>query len=307
MILYHAISSYQLLEVMLHRMTREKKERAILILPDFITKKYPQYKKLEDEDFFEKVYLFPYLNIPHRKENEILKDVVNAYERIIPYRLDEFSKIYVAGAHFYFSLLLIKENKKFIFFEDAAGMLSRADELYDNLKKTFPIHAEIAKKYSLFDGKNTYIKKIICLKRAQKCNTDNKIYEDFCVENVLRKMFFYKRRKVVKFFISEAIETKAKIILLTEQFSNLGIMSLYEQEQKYFALKSVLDKNIVIIKKHPDDTMDYTKIFNKVEIIQQSFPAELLPYVFKKNPTTIITFSSTSCENLQKNFKIVKL
>ena len=112
---------------------------------------------------------------------------------------------------------------------------------------------------------------------------------------------------MLKFFIHEAIKTKAKIILLTEQFSNLGIMSLYEQEQKYLALKSVLDKKTVIIKKHPDDTLDYTKIFNKVEIIQQSFPAELLPYVFKKNPTTIITFSSTSCENLQRNFKIVKL
>ena len=47
MVLYHAVSSYQLLEVMLHRIAFHEKEKAILILPDFITGKYPQYKKLK--------------------------------------------------------------------------------------------------------------------------------------------------------------------------------------------------------------------------------------------------------------------
>ena len=45
MVLYHAISSYQLLEVMLHRMKYHADEGAVLILPDFIVKKYPQYQK----------------------------------------------------------------------------------------------------------------------------------------------------------------------------------------------------------------------------------------------------------------------
>ena len=57
MVLYHAVSSYQLLEVMLHRIAFHEKEKAILILPDFITGKYPQYKKLKQ--FFDTVYLFP--------------------------------------------------------------------------------------------------------------------------------------------------------------------------------------------------------------------------------------------------------
>ena len=42
MVLYHAVSSYQLLEVMLHRMVYHPMEKAVLLLPDFIVGKYPQ-------------------------------------------------------------------------------------------------------------------------------------------------------------------------------------------------------------------------------------------------------------------------
>ena len=39
MVLYHAVSSYQLLEVTLHRLVRHPREEAALILPDFIREK----------------------------------------------------------------------------------------------------------------------------------------------------------------------------------------------------------------------------------------------------------------------------
>ena len=75
MILYHAVSSYQLLEAMLHRMLYHETARAVLLLPDFITRKYPQYQKLAAKHFFDEVYLFPYLHIPHREEKKILLHV----------------------------------------------------------------------------------------------------------------------------------------------------------------------------------------------------------------------------------------
>ena len=46
LVLYHAVSSYQLLEVMLHRMVVHENARAVLVLPDFITEKYPQVCRL---------------------------------------------------------------------------------------------------------------------------------------------------------------------------------------------------------------------------------------------------------------------
>ena len=151
LVLYHAVSSYQLLEVMLHRMIFHKKDRAVLILPDFIVSKYPQYKKLETEKFFHEVYLFPYLFIPHREEDLILKDVTQYYHQMIPYSITDFSNIYVAGAHFYFSLYLIKNQIPFFFFEDAAGIISRSKQLYQILLKKFPVHAKIAQKYGLYE------------------------------------------------------------------------------------------------------------------------------------------------------------
>ena len=41
-VLYHAVSSYQLLEVILHRLTIHPRGTAVLLLPDFIREKYPQ-------------------------------------------------------------------------------------------------------------------------------------------------------------------------------------------------------------------------------------------------------------------------
>ena len=50
-VLYHAISSYQLLEVMLHRHLFHPSDHAALLLPDFITDKYPQWPSLAAQGF----------------------------------------------------------------------------------------------------------------------------------------------------------------------------------------------------------------------------------------------------------------
>lgn len=304
MVLYHAISSYQLLEVILHRFDFHKKEKAILILPDFIVNKYPQYQELQNLGFFEEVYLFPYLLIPHNPKT-IINDVVNAYLQIMPYDIHSFSKIYIAGAHFYFSLYLIENNIKFDFFEDAAGMLSRSDELYQNLSVKFPVHAQIAQKNGLFDGSCSNVENIYCLKRTQKLNVVSSHYVDFDVGKALKKMLFVRRNKIVRFFIPQKIKTDADTILLTQHFANLGIMSLEKQKELYQSLKEKYFKdNTLIIKKHPDDTLDYSEIFCNAQIIKEIFPSELLPYVFQGHPKNIVTISSTSVVFLQKHFHV---
>lgn len=308
MVLYHAVSSYQLLEVMLHRMTFHEKEKAVLILPDFITDKYPQYKRLQERGLFDEVYLFPYLRIPHKDEKQVMEDVNWYYNHLIPHNILEFSKIYVAGAHFYFSLYLLRHKQKFSFFEDAAGMLSHAEKLYQDLRKIYPLHANIAKKYGLFDGSNDFVEQIICLKKAQtKELIDNK-YQDFSVEEILNQFSFFKRRKIIRFFVRKRLKEEADAILLTQSFVNLGIMNQIEQKKMYQKMKEQLPlPNRLLIKKHPDDDLVYTDIFPEATVIQAIFPAELLPYVFHRKPDTIYTFDSTGCENLEKSFTIVRV
>ena len=308
LVLYHAVSSYQLLEVILHRMTYHSRERTVLILPDFITQKYPQYKKLVTRRLFNEVYLFPYLHILHREEQQIFEDVKLCYEQIIPHPITDFSEIYVAGAHFYFSLYLIQNRMPFHFFEDAAGMLSRSNELYETLAASFPTHARIARKHRLFNGENPYICSVICLKKAQTIDVSGERYVDFSVEEVLQNLPERKRNHLIHFFLKHRRWTKAEAILLTQHFAHLNMMSEEEQIRSYKLLRvNVLQDVPLIIKKHPDDFLNYRKIFPDAECIKEIFPAELLPYVFWHKPTSIYTFDSTSCENLGNHFLIQKI
>lgn len=177
-VLYHAVSSYQLLEVMLHRMVFHPTEKAELLLPDFIIQKYPQYQDLEDV-FFDRVELFPYLSIPHIRRKQILKDTCRYAERILSEKLSSYSAVYVAGAHFYFSLYLIQKKKPFVFFEDAAGMLTRPNVLYEAIEAKYPLQGKIAAQYGLLDGSNPLIWKIICLKKSQSMELREEKYQEF--------------------------------------------------------------------------------------------------------------------------------
>ena len=305
-VLYHAVSSYQLLEVMLHRLIVHSCERAVLLLPDFITEKYPQYKKLGR--FFDRVCLFPYLHIPHGTEERILADTPRHVQALFPAGLSAFSRIYTAGAHFYFSLYLIQNRLPFVFFEDAAGMLSRADELFQTLSAKFPIHAEIAEKYGLFDASQPLIRRIICLKRIQTRDVSGDRYQDFSVEDALLTLPDRQRNALIRFFLRHRIRTDAEAILLTQQFAGLGLLRREEQIRLYENLRDGVLRGVrLIIKKHPDDPLSYASVFPGVTVIKEIFPAELLPFVFRNKPEIVYTWDSTGCENLRKHFQIRKL
>ena len=306
-VLYHAVSSYQLLEVMLHRMVKHPRDQAVLLLPDFIVGKYPQYKKLSRR-FFDRVWLFPYLQIPHKSEGQVLTDTGRFGSRLFPRGLSAFSTIYVAGAHFYFSLYLIQNGLPFTMFEDAAGMFSRPEVLRTALAFKFPLHAALADKYGLFDGSQRLIREIICLKDIQTRDVSGERYRHFSVEDTLQALPQGQRRKLIRFFVRRPIQTDAEAVLLTQQFSNLGILRKEEQIRLYENLGAGALRGVrLIIKKHPDDTLDYASIFPEATVIREIFPAELLPYVFRKKPDTIYTWDSTGCENLRKHFEIRKL
>lgn len=309
LVLYHAVSSYQLLEVLLHRQAVHPQDRAVLILPDFITQKYPQYRRLASRGWFDEVYLFPYLQIPHRAEEAVRQDVRRWYRQIVPHPITAFSAVYVAGAHFYFSLYLLDEQIPFVFFEDAAGMLSRADELSAALSQKFPIHAAIARRSGLFTGEHPLVRRVICLKSAQSIPVPSPRYDNFSVQEQLEQMPPDKRRRLVRLFLRRRIRTRAQAVLLTQQFAGLGAMTLEQQRRLYERLGQTVLRHVrLIIKRHPDDTLHYADIFPQAEEIRAVFPSELLPYVFaRRRPELLYTFSSTGCENLTHSFTIHKI
>lgn len=58
MILYQALSSYQILECIVHRQVYYREEKCILILGTYITERMPRYRELETKKLFDEVYLF---------------------------------------------------------------------------------------------------------------------------------------------------------------------------------------------------------------------------------------------------------
>lgn len=307
-VLYHAVSTYQLLEVMAHRLVYHPGAYAALILPDFITRKYPDWRRLVRRRFFDDVCLLPYLHIRHTHAQQIAGEVAQACGRLLPAPVEDFSRIYVAGAHFYFSLYLIRRQLPFTMMEDAAGMLSRPWELYRPLVKKHPLHAELARMHGLLDGRNPCIHRIICLKRAQTFDVSGPRYVDFDLEAVLEALPPRERRRIVHFFLKRRIHTRADAILLTQHLADLGVMTPQEQRQLYIALRDrFLGGRSLIIKPHPDDTLDYARIFPGAQILAKPFPSELLPYALDRKPPDLFTLSSTGSENLKHHFTIYQI
>lgn len=301
MILYHAISSYQLLCIMVHKLLFYPHSIAVLVLPDFIVEKYPQYMELVESKIFSEVYLFPYLHIQHNEEL-VQERVQYYYSLLIPYRLTEFEEIFIAGAHFYFVLYLIKQNRFFHFFEDAPGIINNASILYNNLMKKFPVHANIALKNKMFDGNHPLVIDIYCMRHGN----ENKKYIEFNVNKWFKMIGKKDQRRILSFFRLSRIKAFPRsVVFLTQQFSNLGIMNPEQQKKLIETLVAKLQAyGSVIVKRHPDDNIIYD-FSDKVLVFPVTFPVELLPFIIKPVPKSIVTISSTSVNGLKGVFKNV--
>lgn len=301
MLLFHAISSYQLLYVMI--LALKLKQESVLLLPDFITEKYPQYLELKKKKIFKDVFLFPYLQIAH-VEDQISEQVKKAYETLIPYEIENFEEIYVAGAHFYFTDYLIQNRKKFVFIEDAFGMLDRGNEMYLHLKQEFPVHAQFARERGLFEGENKNVKYILCSMLPQKRH--HKKYITLDIYKEFEKLRISSRKKVINFFVKDKIrfQNKNSVLVLTQFFYGLGIMSKEQQIEIYKILYERLLKDFshIYVKKHPDDKLDYSEIFKGASLINGCFPAELLPYISKGKVDALCTISTTCFAPLRNNY-----
>ena len=184
-------------------------------------------------------------------------------------------------------------------------MLSRPEVLYEALRVQYPQHAEIARRHGLFDGENPLIRQVICLKEAQRRDVSAAKYRNFSVEDALEQLPEPKRRRLIRFFLRRRIRTGAQAILLTQRFASLGMMSEQQQQRLYERLRDgELKGQRLLIKRHPDDTLDYAAIFPDAEQIRAVFPSELLPYVFIRKPAVVYSFDSTGCANLRRHFTV---
>lgn len=305
-ILYHAISAYQLFEVIVHRLRFHKKDYVELLLPDFIESKYSNWRYLEEWGIFQKVSLLDYMQIPHM-ESTVLADMEKKYGKTGLLDIENFDEIYVAGVHFYFALYLADKKVYFNAFEDAPGMINDVERLENNLIKTYPVQAKLSRKYEMIDMSSCFIKKIITTDKRKKIA--DKVNQYFNVLREVKKLKKEQLQLVWGFYhLSKWSEcVSGSVIILTQCFSTLGIMTQEQQEFLYRKISKILCNEVIYIKKHPDDKTNYNKIFSRVRYLPDRVPVEILACKFKGKPKYMLTISSTSNRLLKEKYKMICL
>lgn len=303
MILYQALSSYQILECIVHRMTIHPGERAVLLLGNYIVERMPQYREARSRGFFDEVFLFRYGGYKGNEE-QILREVGEEFARTVPYPIGDFSRIYAAGIHTFLQVLWARDHIPFAMFEDGSGALSRPWILSDIHRKSSPRRWKLVEKYHLYDHSSPSITRKICDKSSQLPGFYDEKAEDFQVVERFEALPRETAMQIREFFrLPFYTGCQDRVLLLTQQFANLGQLSLREQIVIYQNLMDYyLEGEDVLIKPHPDDILYYGLLFPQAQVMRELFPSELLPLAFDALPRKVCTISSTGINLIRKDF-----
>ena len=308
MIIYQALSTYQILECIEHRKLYHQNENAVLILGTYIVEKFASYELIANFGFFDEVYLFDFGEVGNYNDAIIVQTIEERLKSTLPFDITSAHKIYIAGIHTYLSLYLVAKKIRFSMFEDGSGALSRPWILANIAQKSTPQKYNIINKYGLYDHSSELIQEKWCNKSAQLKNYKDGKIKYFDVVEGFEKLSNDDQIKLLKFFgINKKINIeKNSILLLTQQFSNLGQLSFENHIRIYqylFDFYLVKLKKKIILKLHPDDIMYYEKLFRDIKIVREVFPSELLPYVFEYIPQKVVTISSTGVNLIRDKFE----
>ena len=294
MILYHAVSIYQLLVCIVYKTMHHCDQKAVLLMRDLTkTRLGDRYNLL--------VKYFNDIIIYGPQKTAGIDELQNR-----GYKIDDFTEIYVACAHTWFGIYLCEHNIPFIFMEDGAGAISQPEILEKVNADTQWIDKDL--EYGLFNGENSDIVKCICNMNHQREGYINAKAEHFDVIQELNKLD-HKADIIAVFTDLKDVEVngeKKNVVFLTEHLANLALLEWEEQIYLYQVIFDYYFKNTnLIIKPHPDDLMYYEDLIENCKVIREKFPSELLPLVFSKRPECLATVTSTGIRAIRNQFQEV--
>lgn len=303
MILYHGITTYHILQFIIHKLSRNRGKEAILLIPDFVEDKY---SKIISSNIFDEIIVMPYRNINYKdkKLNETI--IKNCIKRLDNHnKLSNFEEIHVAGAHFYFTQFLFDNNVPFYYYEEASGILTNSDILKNIVKRIDTNQHKWALENGMFDGNNDLVIKKICNMKAQDKGFYDEKALDFDIIEEYFKLTLEEQSNIRSLFIDiDNIDiAKESTLFLTQHFVNLNMLTFEEHILIYQIVIDYFFKNKeVVFKPHPDDIMYYSRLFPKSKVIREKFPSEFLPSIFTEKPDEIATITSTAINNLYPYF-----
>lgn len=304
MVLYHCITTYHLLEFMVHSMLYHGNAECVLIVPEFLAARTPDIMKLTDRKVFDDVKTMRYRAIPH---NDWYLKKTEDYWNLLGIELENFDEINVAGAQYYFSALLIEKEIKFNFWEEASGVLTQHESVEKIVKGISGHQHEITQKNHMYDGDNPFVNKIFCNFKGQKkgFQPDSRMV-DFDLVSEINKLSKEQLQMILRFFgTPENLAFKQDgAMILTQHFANLGMMSFDEQIEIYQSTADYyLENKPLYFKVHPDDLIYYSQLFPQSVVMKEKFPSELIPFISESRPNMIAAVSSTGIRNIASEYQ----
>lgn len=311
MIIYYAVSTYHVECCVLHRLTREPDDRAVLLLSDIHVNSMLFLERYRASGMFDEIIPLRELDIrkyslylEQKKQNPMA--VVNKccarMKKAIPVDLKAARTLYVCLDTLPFGWYLVKNKIPHVLFEDGSGILSDSALFMSTLVPDSVRQRSTALMGLL--GDNPSAVAILADTQTQKPGYANPKMKDFSVKRILAGLNEDTRQPVLDFFGCPeqlASDAQGKIsLLLTQHMANLGIMSLEEQHRLYLLLADYfLQGQTIVVKPHPDDIAGrYKEIFGEgVTVLPFAMPSELLPYCIAQRFDTVLAASSTAAKS----------
>lgn len=293
MILYYAVTTFQLFNIIFYRCNAHKDRPGVLIISTWLCNKFPHYKELYR--FFDEVLVDEMVS-SFTSEAEIIA-YYQDYLKKHGYSLEKFSDFYITPPQYFFGVFLVLMKKQFSVFEEGAGAFSNPGRLIPIDERVCPFRSELAKQYDLYEGRNEYVKKRIGSAIAQASWYQDDAFEDLDIIKNFYELDEDDQQAILQFYRTPTgIQVPRKsIVMLTQHYANVGIVSYEEQILLYqITADYFLEAFFLIFKPHPDDLLYYEVLFPDSLTIREKFPSEFLPLVFANKPEVVGTVTSSA-------------
>ncbi|AYZ74731.1 hypothetical protein EGX98_02665 [Fusobacterium necrophorum] len=189
--------------------------------------------------------------------------------------------------------------------EDGLGLYSTFYIEQAKYKKRYFLNKMLRRKR--WNGMENTVTKIYLTKKENIPHEIRHKVELINLKELWKKKTEEEKTKILKIFdfsIEKMKNLSAKnYILFTQPLSEDSVISEEEKIDIYKKVIKNYDKKKLIIKTHPRETTDYSKIFPEIAILNAKFPAELL-FIFNIPFEKVITLFSTSVMIFENSVEI---
>ena len=300
--LYYAMTNYQLLSCILHKIVYNQKNNARILLSSFLIYHSPDLvEKLRRSEFFSDVLVYDEVIFSHEKSVEIQDEITRIRDNVgckYGALINGSNNVYIGQDCDSLGVYLVSIGKEYYYFEDASGSYSKPEVLLAIIKKENPNRYAIIKKLGLI-GKSRFVLSIYCDFENQSKSFDSSRCVDFSVKKILKTLDTKKMTRILNIYGCRRYDLrgKKKVLLLTWHYSNMGFMTVEEQRLFFTLLVDYFrdETEVLFIKPHPSDKQsNYKEWFDDAIVLERCMPSELLPFCVEGKFERGITNWSTS-------------